>query len=543
MKLTPMSSNNICGTRSRVKTKGMSFYLVGVCLFLFTFSAFAVSGLKPDEILIIANSSDPASLRIAGSYCEKRNVPEDNIFTLSLPAPLADSISRANYEKLIAHPIRAELSKPHRAGKIKCLLTVYGIPYKVGPEEALEIDKPKIAELTALTEIKTNRLKQIVGELEELAGPKRSGQNRFDNNLSGKKLLKKINSYIKETSSKIRAITNESVRQESTRQWLGFYTEINGRGKPLQSAIERSGLSYELPNAEMVEFAKSIKLLKQADSEQWEFDKRMGESFYEKLEFVSGINGLLLRLEADTDSFEGIGTDASLDSELSMVMFDDYPLYREQSNELNKRILWIGVKTLMVSRLDGPSEDIAIGLIDKAITAERNGLKGTAYIDSGYSYTKRGSSLYKKIDESLLQTASMLQKRTDFRVTQETTAKLFAPGDCPETAIYCGWYSLQKYIDAFDFVDGAIGFHIASFEAIDLRDADSRQWCPAMLRDGVTVTMGAVAEPYLAAFPEPKKFFSELLKGKTLVEAYYKTKPFNSWRMILISDPLYRPFQ
>ena len=105
-----------------------------------------------------------------------------------------------DYEKLIAYPIRAELSKPNRAGKIKCLLTLYGVPYKVGPAEALETDKPKIARLTALTEIKTDRLKQIVGELEELAGRKRSGQNSFDNTLSGKKLLKQINSELEKLS-------------------------------------------------------------------------------------------------------------------------------------------------------------------------------------------------------------------------------------------------------------------------------------------------------------------------------------------------------
>jgi uncharacterized protein (TIGR03790 family) len=64
-----------------------------------------------------------------------------------------------------------------------------------------------------------------------------------------------------------------------------------------------------------------------------------------------------------------------------------------------------------------------------------------------------------------------------------------------------------------------------------------------MLTDGITATIGAVAEPYLAAFPEPKRFFSELIRGRTLVEAYYRAKPYNSWQMVLIGDPLYRPFK
>ncbi|MHC4156432.1 MAG: hypothetical protein ACYST6_16135 [Planctomycetota bacterium] len=84
---------------------------------------------------------------------------------------------------------------------------------------------------------------------------------------------------------------------------------------------------------------------------------------------------------------------------------------------------------------------------------------------------------------------------------------------------------------------------VPSAEAADLRDPNSTHWCPAMLSDGVTVTLGAVAEPYLHAFPEPKALFLELFNGQCLVEAYYRTKPFNSWQLVLIGDPLYRPFR
>jgi hypothetical protein len=52
-----------------------------------------------------------------------------------------------------------------------------------------------------------------------------------------------------------------------------------------------------------------------------------------------------------------------------------------------------------------------------------------------------------------------------------------------------------------------------------------------------------VTEPYLRTFPEPKAFFSELFSGRCLVEAFYRTKPFNSWQMVLLGDPLYRPFK
>jgi uncharacterized protein (TIGR03790 family) len=63
-----------------------------------------------------------------------------------------------------------------------------------------------------------------------------------------------------------------------------------------------------------------------------------------------------------------------------------------------------------------------------------------------------------------------------------------------------------------------------------------------MLVHGVTATLGAVAEPYLNAFPDPRDFFLELIEGKSLVEAFYRTQPFCSWQIILIGDPLYKPF-
>jgi len=223
-------------------------------------------------------------------------------------------------------------------------------------------------------------------------------------------------------------------------------------------------------------------------------------------------------------------------------LFGEYELYRWQPNELKGRVPGLGF-TLMVSRLDGPNERIAKGLIDKAIAAEKTTLKGTAYIDS------RGIAKNKKLyshgyfDQSLRDLAVLTKFRTNMAVKQERTEELFPVGSCPRTAIYCGWYSLKKYIDAFDFVDGAIGYHIASLEAVDLRDPNSSQWCPAMLKDGVTATLGAVAEPYLLSFPEPREFFLELFNGRCLVEAYYYTKPFNSWQLVLIGDPLYRPLK
>ena len=118
--------------------------------------------------------------------------------------------------------------------------------------------------------------------------------------------------------------------------------------------------------------------------------------------------------------------------------------------------------------------------------------------------------------------------------------ELFRPGTAPKTALYCGWYALENYIDAFDWQRGAVGFHMASGECTTLK-GDKNLWCKRILENGAAATIGPVAEPYIQAFPVPEIFFNLVTEGVlTLVESYTVSLPYLSWQMMLIGDPLYR---
>jgi uncharacterized protein (TIGR03790 family) len=365
-------------------------------------------------------------VQLAKYYRSRRLVPRKNILALALGKTLDNEISRDDYNKKIAEPIRQKLLDLEFF-KIKCLLTTYGVPIKVGGR---------------------GRLKGYEKELQRLKQQLDEQKNLLDKNK--------------------------------------------------QDALE---ISKE--QRQQIELQIAI-------------------------------------IQNHIDWIEGSQTGASVDSELAMVLSGDYELYRWQRNELASRLLVANSRMLMVSRLDGPGFEIAKGLIDKAIKAEKKGLIGTAYIDCRFSGAEKNKPdpLYEKYDRSLSLLAQMLREKSSLAVVEEKTPALFEPNKCPATAIYFGWY-----IDSFQFVDGAIGVHIASLEAVNLRDAASSQWCPAMLTRGVTATIGAVAEPYLPAFPDPKSFVAYLLDGNCLAEAYAKTNPFNSWQMVLIGDPLYKPFK
>jgi uncharacterized protein (TIGR03790 family) len=231
---------------------------------------------------------------------------------------------------------------------------------------------------------------------------------------------------------------------------------------------------------------------------------------------------------------------------------DDYQLLRWQPNYLRSAYensqLPKAYRTFMVARLDAPTLLLAKGLIDTAIKIEKEGLYGKVYLDArGLTKLEDANPApgsYEDYDRALLITAKGFDEQTDLEVGLDTTPELFKPGTCTDAALYCGWYSLAKYVDAFEWKPGAVAYHLASLEAETLRNPNSQAWCKEMLEDGVCATIGPVYEPYLMAFPRPNEFFALLLRGDlTLVECFARTSPYNSWMMTLIGDPLYRPFK
>ena len=228
--------------------------------------------------------------------------------------------------------------------------------------------------------------------------------------------------------------------------------------------------------------------------------------------------------------------DAAVDSELALLLSDRYKLEGHLPNPLHWQAKSRPKSTvLMTARLDGPSRADAARIIKASLAVEKKGLAGTFYIDAGGPHVE--------YDKQFMALHDMLRKDTRIKAVLEQSGKLFGPRSCPKAAMYVGWSSPRRYIPSMMWAPGAVGWHVAADEARDLRDAGSRRWCPRMIRDGAAVTLGAVADPTLGAFPSPRDFFALLLTGKyTVAECYWRTVGHTSWRMVLIADPLYNPF-
>ncbi|MFH2059822.1 MAG: TIGR03790 family protein [Pseudomonadota bacterium] len=239
--------------------------------------------------------------------------------------------------------------------------------------------------------------------------------------------------------------------------------------------------------------------------------------------------------------------EASFDSELSLVKIDKYELnmwlpnpfylgFRGQKTKIRKS------EVLMTSRLDGADETIVKRIINDTLEAEKNGLKGTAYFDARWKNPEnKKTSGYGLYDQSLHRAAKLLARNDQIKVVIDDQASLFQEGLNLETALYCGWYSLARYVDAFDWQKGSVGYHMASSECATLKSGNSQVWCKKMLDNGIAATVGPVGEPYIQAFPMPEIFFGFLAEGVlTLAESYLISLPYLSWKMVLVGDPLYR---
>ncbi len=243
---------------------------------------------------------------------------------------------------------------------------------------------------------------------------------------------------------------------------------------------------------------------------------------------------------------------ACVDSELMLLWWEKYgrvrwinnPMYFQASELYRKSFPAV----VLVSRLDGPTAEIAKRLVDDAVAVEKKGLSGKVVIDArGIKFDPKGSDStghgYGGYDESMRETASLLEK-AGLTVELDNKNEVLKPNSAKGVALYCGWYSHANFVDCCEYEQGAVAWHLASSEAVTLRRDDSKVWCPNLLKKGVCATLGPVAEPYTVGFPKPAEFFGLLATGEyTLVECYGRTMLFCSWMTVLVGDPLYNPYK
>jgi uncharacterized protein (TIGR03790 family) len=240
--------------------------------------------------------------------------------------------------------------------------------------------------------------------------------------------------------------------------------------------------------------------------------------------------------------------EAAVDAELALLPMSrhGFPLMGPLPNPFylgtNASLLHPTNGLLMVSRLDGPSAEIAAGLVDKALQAETNGLWGRAYFDA------RGitSGGYKLGDDWMRLSAEMT-RRLGFETVIDLKEQTFGPAfPISQIAFYAGWYDPNvsgPFIrPKVEFMPGAFAYHLHSFNAATLR-LTNQGWVGPLLQKGATVSFGSVYEPVLSGTPNVPGFLERFAYLRfSFGEAAYFSQAFLSWQTTVLGDPLYRPF-
>ena len=407
--------------------------------------------LGPEDVYLLVNTNVADSQAVADHYCEKRGVPKDHVVALDLPT--GEDISRADYDAKLAGPLREQIKD--KKDKVKVLLTIYGVPLRVGPQQPNDEEKAEL-----------DKLKKEMEPLEKT-------RKDLDDE------IKALEAKAKDDPKGQAADDLKARRQDRT--------DLENQLRPLEG--RRRFLSYD-------------------------------------------------------------ESTAAVDSELALLWYDAYDLRRWQLNPLYFQIPEDFRKDkpplLLTCRLDGPSVELIKRIIDQSVEVEAKGLEGKVYVDARgipYNPADEPGLGYGGYDESMREMAKLLEKEGGMAVTLDDKPELFAPDSCPDCALYCGWYSLANYVPCCKFAPGAVAWHLASSEAVSLRDPKSKLWCKNLLENGAVATLGPVGEPYTIGFPKPEEFFGTLATGKyTLVECYWRTEMFASWMTVLVGDPLYNPY-
>lgn len=210
--------------------------------------------------------------------------------------------------------------------------------------------------------------------------------------------------------------------------------------------------------------------------------------------------------------------------------------------------LWNGqqqTRQFIVGRIDGPSEGAALAVIERTIESETgpNGLRNRNSIFDG-GVTQPSTTGYGATEKTIRDAHAVCEATKAIHgmtCSLDTATQLVTSAN--SVGFYLGWYSLTPPPLSLDFEPGAIGAHISSTAAACLR-RDNSCWVSRLLQGprGLTATWGATSEPGANNYPSGNIVFEQLAKGKSFGEAVRLALPRLNSYMLVIGDPLYRPF-
>lgn len=214
----------------------------------------------------------------------------------------------------------------------------------------------------------------------------------------------------------------------------------------------------------------------------------------------------------------------------------------------------------LVTRLDGYTQADAEALVTRAMTAEKNGMRGSKVlldvqprfhvgdVDSQplpVTGTIKAESDWGSWNADLVKAAHLLEKRN---VPVELDMSPAFVGNETDLLGYFSWGSNDAafHADAYEslaFAPGSICDTAVSTSArtfLPTRDG-GQSLIADLIAHGATGIKGYTDEPELQAMASPSIAMDRYTSGYTLAESLYAASRFVGWEDIVIGDPLLRP--
>ncbi|MSR74059.1 MAG: TIGR03790 family protein [Planctomycetes bacterium] len=246
--------------------------------------------------------------------------------------------------------------------------------------------------------------------------------------------------------------------------------------------------------------------------------------------------------------------------------FDAQPGVAPDYAHFQHQVFYAGQHMYLVSRLDGPTPEEALDLVEGArygdlyLHTASAGYGGRIYVDTRFSTYPNPAALpwpqfhapsYANADSDM---AYATQWMTGFPLWWENTSSdleigqlgaTYANGSsaltAPDAMFYYGWYNYATYHNVWTWLPGSAACDLNSNSLAGVRSTNPGTFGGSSFRRGLTCGVGCIAEPYLNGHHFPEIFIKSLLDGRTFAESAAISDPSLLWRSIAVGDPLYCP--
>lgn len=413
---------------------------------------------------------------------------------LEINFPDGDQLDRTVWEEEVRPQIAKWLATNDPDHQIIKIVTLYGTPLSVGKWNDDRETGPWLSFYQTALQQQTVQFNKTLNSLAEVVG------DQYED-IEGSESLEDYRTAFDTFATKAQSTIGQlalnkqkdakTQLQAAVQQVAGVGPFINSLRRDMQSGKSEAANQFHYLRGRTEALSGVALLLERvpASFERESFAMSLLQQSGGQLAVIGWIQQQI-KMVKDNDSA------ASLDSELACVLWPEYRRLGTVPNlahpSFQGSALAARYPTFIVRRLDGPSVEIAKALVDRAVAADTAKIEGNVYLD--LRGIQQGDNQTVRFERWLQAIGQQMESVPELKVTVESTPQLFDEGACPDTLLYCGWYSLGKSIDSFTFKPGAVAYHLVPDDASGIHDAADQGWCKYFLEKGATHVLGTVTE-------------------------------------------------